>query len=175
MTERLVHALTSRVNRHGRVIASQDALCRELRTSPDTLENGLRQLSEARVVDILSPLPFLVLRLRSWPGSSRDHLRNKQPNSSAKADLHSEVPVSSSAAAAATQPREVGGAGEGEALLQEVLAVLGPEADREEFRAILAGHGAAVIHRCLSRVQATQAIRVSRAALFRSLLRRLSH
>jgi hypothetical protein len=71
--------------------------------------------------------------------------------------------------------QEDGGAGEGEALLDEVLAVLGPSADHDEFRAILAGHSLDLIRRCLRRVQATKAIRVSRAALFRSLLEKLSN
>jgi hypothetical protein len=73
------------------------------------------------------------------------------------------------------QQREVGVAGEGEALLEEVLAVLGPDASRAEFRAILARYSDALVRRCLRRVEATKAIRVSRAALFRSLLTRLSH
>lgn len=73
------------------------------------------------------------------------------------------------------QPREDGGAGEGEALLEEVLQFLGPEANRDEFREILAGHHPSLIHRCLQRVQVTRNIRVSRAALFRSLLTKLTN
>jgi hypothetical protein len=65
--------------------------------------------------------------------------------------------------------------GEGEALLDEVLDILGPVADRDEFRTILAAHSPALIYRCLRRVQATKAFRVSRAALFRSLLQKLNH
>ena len=77
------------------------------------------------------------------------------------------------AAAINQQQQEDGGAGEG-GLLEEVLAVLGPGVDRDEFREILAGHPAALIHRCLKRVEATKQIRVSKAALFRSLLKKLA-
>lgn len=65
-----------------------------------------------------------------------------------------------------------GGAGEGP-LLGRVLAVLGPEADPDEFRELVAQADPDLVRRCLRRVQATRAIRVSRAALFRSLLGRL--
>jgi len=71
--------------------------------------------------------------------------------------------------------QEDGGAGEGEALLDEVVRVLGPEADREEFARILTGRSAELVRRCLRRVEATKSIRVSRAALFRSLLQKLGN
>jgi len=59
-------------------------------------------------------------------------------------------------------------------LLAEVLAVLGQSAERDEFQAVLRGYSPELIRRCLRRVRATKSIRVSRAALFRSLLQKLS-
>jgi hypothetical protein len=171
MTQPLLSALGRRVNHRGLVIASEDALIEELHVTHDALVDGLRKLEEAKLVETLAPLPFIVLRLRSWSGSSTPRARRAQQISGNPAIVHIEVPVSSRAAAATQQ--EDGGAGEGEALLDQVLATLGPEADREEFRRILAGHDSALIHRCLRRVRATRSIRVSRAALFRSLLQKL--
>lgn len=174
MIGKLIDELRSRANYRGRVITHETALLEELQLTHDELGAQLAELERTGLVEVLSPLPFLVLKLRSWSGSRPDRVPNEQRISSPKRDARIEVPVSS-AAAAATQQLEVGGAGEGEALLDEVLAVLGPDADRDEFRVILAKHHAALIHRCLKRVQATKSIRVSRAALFRSLLDRLSH
>jgi len=175
MTGRLLKALGRRVNHRGLVIASEDALIRELRVAHDVLVDGLRKLEEANLVEILAPLPYvvLVLKPRPWSGSSSTPVRQTQQISSQTASAHREVPVSGAAAAARQQ--EDGGAGEGEGLLDQVLAALGPEADRQEFRTILAGHRPVLVHRCLRRVRATRSIRVSRAALFRSLLQKLSH
>ena len=173
MTENLRNVLGRRVNHDGRVLVSERALLEECRATRDALVSALRTLEETRQIEILSPLPFLVLRLRSWSSSSNVRALKMQPNSSSKREAQGEVPVSS--AAAAKQQREVGGAGEGEGLLDEVLAALGPEADRQEFRSILAGRHPSLIHRCLRRVQATKHIRVSKPALFRSLLQKLSH
>jgi hypothetical protein len=172
MTERLLEHLHSRANSRGLVLANEDALLEKLATTHDALTRALKILEAQRTVEVLAPLPFVVIKLMKWSGSNAPRVRKEQQISDSKRSLHIEVPVSS-AAAAATQ--EVGGLGEGEALLDQVLAALGPGADRAEFRAILAGNDPALIHRCLRRVRATKAIRVSRAALFRSLLQRLSH
>jgi hypothetical protein len=172
MTERLLAHLQSKANSRGLVLANEDALLEKLATTHDALTRALNNLETQGMIEISSPLPFVVIKVPKWSGSNHPRVRKEQQISNSKRSLHIEVPVSS-AAAAATQ--EVGGLGEGEALLGEVLALLGPEADRTEFRRILAGQDGALIHRCLRRVQATKAIRVSRAALFRSLLQKLSH
>lgn len=184
MTERLLKLLHERANHRGQVIARAAWLQEELRCSFQELEAALNALVEAGKVEIPSPLPWLVAKVHkanravapgdhSWSGSNPARVHSEQQISSESMSVHKEVPVSS-AAAAAMQQREVGGAGEGEALLDVVLRALGPDADRDEFRAILAGHPAALIHRCLKRVQVTKSIRVSRAALFRSLLAKLA-
>ncbi len=172
MTESLLAALTMRSNHRGIVLASEQALARETTIEPARLRTAIRELAAAGKLSVLAPLPFLVCKLLSWSG--RDHA----PNASAPAELglrsasHIEVPVSS-AAAAAKQQHEDGGAGEGGALLDRVLAVLGPEANPAEFRSLLAYRDPSLVLRCLRRVEATRTIRVSRAALFRSLLSRL--
>lgn len=173
MTERLLAYLRSNANRRGLALAAEGKLLRDLGGSRSEVEEALHALESAGTIAVLASLPFLVVKFLSWSSSSPNVIQKEQQISNSPARLHIEVPVSS-AAAAAKQQQEDRGAGEGEALLDEVLQALGPDADREEFRALLAGHPPALIHRCLKRVQATKAIRVSRTALFRSLLERLS-
>jgi hypothetical protein len=170
MTEQVLQALRGRFNHRGIVIVREAALLDEMKIAPQDLRSALDRLVSDRVIEILSPLPFLVVK---WSGSGAARVRNEQQSSLDRPSAM-EVPVSS-AAAAAKQQREDGGAGEGGVrFLDEVLAVLGPDADRDEFREILAGCPAALIHRCLKRVEATKQIRVSKAALFRSLLNKLA-
>jgi hypothetical protein len=173
VTEQFLDYFQSHASSRGLVLATESRLLSELAVSREALAHGMRSLEAEGRIRVLSPLPYLALKLVSWSGSSSSHVQEEQQISSNHSDVHREVPVSSRAAAA-TQAED-GGAGEGEGLLDQVLAVLGPDADREEFRAILSGHHPSLVHRCLRRVQATKAIRVSRAALFRSLLQKLSH
>jgi hypothetical protein len=172
VTERLLEYFRRHAGPDSLAFASETRLVETFQASHDELADALRQLESQGQVRILSSLPFVALKLRVWSGSNSHRVAITQQISSIPSSVHSEVPVSSRAAAATQQ--EDGGAGEGERLLDQVLATLGPEADRDEFRAILAGYDPALIHRCLRRVQATKAIRVSRAALFRSLLHKLS-
>ncbi len=176
MSEQLLKFLRASANRTGLVLVREVRLCDELGIDPAHIRDALAVLEAAGHVAMLSPLPFLVLALkpRVWSGSIPGMSAKLPINSSNPAPSHREVPVSSSFAAA-IQSREVGVAGEGEALLDEVLGALGPEADRDEFRAILARYSPSLVRRCLRRVMATKAIRVSRTALMRSLLIKLSH
>lgn len=174
MREPLLATLIRHANHRGLILASEPTLLRERGGAPAELREELMALEEARQVEVLAPLPFLVLRLVSWSGSSRDPARNSPMKGSSPAVVHRKVPVSSSSAAAAAATHEDGGAGEGGRLLEEVLAALGPEAGRAEFAAILKGRPPALIRRCLQRVEATARIRVSKPALFRSLLAKLS-
>ena len=174
MTAQLLSQLHAQANHHGLVFLRESPLLEALRTEREPLSAALAQLEAQGEIEILSSLPFLVVKLKKWSGRG-PRLGSSQPNLQAQQrGAHREVPVSSSAAAAAMQ-QEDGGAGEGELLLEEVLGLLGPDADREEFAQILTGHSPELIRRCLRRVQATKSIRVSKAALFRSLLQRLSH
>lgn len=177
MTDRLLAYFGSHANHRGLVLARESRLIVELQTSPAALTSALRELESQGSIRILSPFPYAAVALqpRPWSGSNPPRIQKEQQISSKHRSLQEEVPVSSSIAAAAMQQREVGGAGEGEALLDEVLAVLGPSADREEFTRVLSGCSPELIRRCLRRVQATKVIRVSKAALFRTLLEKLSH
>ena len=175
MTDRLLDYLRVHATPRGLVLITETRLVETLHASRESLMASLKALEAEARIEILAPLPYGVLALkpRPWSGSSPLRRRNVQQISSERAGVHREVPVSSAAAAAMQQ--EDGGAGEGEALLDEVVRVLGPEADREEFARILTGRSAELVRRCLRRVEATKSIRVSRAALFRSLLQKLGN
>lgn len=176
MTERLLELLRQRANSGGIILARANDLQEKSRCSFEALEQALSELSDAGNLEILSPAPFFVIALkpRPWSGSGHRRAQDEQQITTSERSVHGEVPVSS-AVASAIQQREVGGVGEGVELLETVLAALGPEADRAEFAQILTGQPAALIERCLKRVQSTKTIRVSRAALFRSLLTKLQH
>ena len=173
MTDRVLDYFRQHANSEGLAMAKESRLIQELDGSRDNLALALDQLETQGKVRILSRMPFVALKLVPWSGSSSSDGENQQQISSHSASVHLEVPVSSSNAAAATHTED-GGAGEGDRLLGEVLAALGPDADRDEFARLIAGKTPALIRRCLERVRATQTIRVSRAALFRHLLRKLA-
>ena len=141
------------------------------------VQGWLDRLSQARLIEVLSPAPFLVIRLCSWSGSNPSQAADPPAGSSQSSNLHIEVPVSSSSsAAAAFSKQEDGGLGEGEGLLRDVLDALGEEAEAEEFRALLPRYSPAIIRQALRRVETTPLgqIRKSRVALFRYLLDKLS-
>ncbi len=177
VSDALLEVLRAHGNHRGLVLARASVLQDALHCSLQTLEGRLASLVKTGTVEILSPLPFLVLALlpRRCSRNSPVTVRKEQQKAQRGASPI-DVPVSSCIAARKiyrySKQQGDGGAGEG-AMLGQVLAVLGPEARREEFARILAGKSPALIHRCLRRVQATKQVRVSRAALFRSLLSRL--
>jgi len=172
VTEQLLEYFRRHANSEGLALANESRLIQEFAASHDDLVLALKQLESQGNVRILSRLPFVALKLVPWSSSSSSLVKKQQQISSDPGSWHREVPVSSRAAA--VTHTEDGGAGEGERLLAEVLAVLGPGADRDQFQAVLNDYSPELIRRCLRRVQATKAIRVSRAALFRSLLQKLS-
>lgn len=163
--------LASRANYRGVVCRQADLLAQDLGLEEEQLAQWLDRLSNAGLVEVHAPSPYLVIKITAWSDSVHIERAESPDSKPSRSEVHGEVPVSSAAAAAKQQ--EDGGQGEGETLLDEVLAVLGPDADRNEFRDLLGGRDPSLIRRCLRRVQATKSIRVSRAALFRSLLRKL--
>lgn len=175
MTDRLFEYFRRHAHSRGLVLASETRLGEELHASRKALTASLTALEAEGKIELLAPLPFAVIALkpRPWSGSNSPRVQKEQQISSESIGVHKEVPVSS--AAAAVMQQEDGGAGEGEALLDEVLGALGPDADRDEFAQVLTGRSAELVRRCLRRVEATKSIRVSRAALFRSLLQKLSN
>ena len=170
-------ALLKAANFNGVVSKRSDQIAAVLTIDEPTLLADLARLSDLGLIRSLNPAPYLVIQLALWPGKV-DPPRAIAPAASSETPVaHSEVPVSSSAAAAASATKpEVGGQGEGGDLLDRVLTALGPEADAEEMRELLAAHPAETVRRALQRVEATPSrqIRRSRTALFRFLLSKLS-
>ncbi len=170
----------SRIGHRGRLCRKSEEIARDLGLAEDEVQARLETLVSVGLVLLLSPAPFLAIKLRFWPGSEPDPAAEEPSNGGPSRAAQEEVPVSSSAAAAAAAAAfnnhgEDGGRGEGEALLGEVLDVLG-EGDPAELGTLLEQYSADVVRRALLRVQATPAgrIRKSRVALFRYLLAKLS-
>jgi hypothetical protein len=172
-------ALLAAANYRGLVVRKTDRLAQDLGVPEQQVQEWLAPLVGTGLIEILSPAPYLAIRLRFWSGVTSSE-REKPPESSGETgSAQLEVPVSSSnaaAAAAALHTGEDGGPGEGEELLGEVLATLDDDADPEELRQLLAQHDPEVVRRALRRVETTspEQIRKSRTALFRYLLTKLS-
>jgi hypothetical protein len=166
--------LVAITNGNGQVCRTLDSLAKDLGVKPEQVEAWLVRLVHAGLVGVHVPAPYLVIKLRFWSGSDGEHSAASGENGS-NGVPHRDVPVSSSklqAAAASSSKREDGGLGEGgEALLAEVLRVLG-ETDGAEFRDLLPQFPKPVILKALLRVKTTPGnqIRKSKAALFRYLL-----
>src|ERR1051325_10135227 len=165
MSESLLELLAGHVNSRGVVLVAEDVLLRETQSSREGVVESLGKLERAGLVEILSPLPYLVLRLRTWPGkgekvpvsvpsaysSSRQLLHKEQLNSSYRQDpAHDPV-----------DPR----------LLDEILETLG-ESDGKSFEKAVELYSPHVIQLALDRVRRARGIRKSRTALFRHLLPR---
>jgi len=165
------------VDRRGLFIRRLGRIVTALGVGEAEVQQWLDRLSQGRLIEILSPAPFLVIKLRSWSGNTRSEIVSASADSGQSSNLHIEVPVSSSSsAAAAFSSTGDGGPGEGEALLREVLDALGEEADAEEFRELLPRYSPATVRQALRRVETTplNQIRKSKTALFRYLLDKLS-
>ena len=163
-------SLVASSNPRGLVVRRADLLADSLSINEQLLNEWLVKLADTRLIEIQSPSPYLVIRLRFWPGASANRPEDGDP--------HREVPVGSAAAAAAeaaTSKREDGGAGEGGALLRDAIAVIGA-ADPDEVARLVSAHPESVVLQALSRVEATPGtqIRKSKLALFRYLLGKLS-
>lgn len=174
MSAGVLAALATHANPRGLVLAHERRLRAATGLGRSAIAKEVSRLAGAGAVRVLSPLPFLVCKLLSWSGERPPRTRHPQQSGPMPRFVPMDVPVSSAAAGIYKYSKQQldGGAGEG-ALLGRVLAVLGPEADPAEFRELVAQADPDLVRRCLRRVQATRAIRVSRAALFRSLLGRL--
>jgi hypothetical protein len=167
MSESLLELLAGHVNSRGVVLVAEEVLLREAGATREGVVESLGKLERAGLVEILSPLPYLVLRLRTWPGkgqkvpvsalsaysSSKQLLHKQQLNSSYRQDPRHE-PV---------DPQ----------LLGEILETLG-ESDGKTFEKAVELYSPHVIRLALDRVRRAKGIRKSRTALFRHLLPRLA-
>jgi len=169
-------ALLKVANSRGMVCQRTGQIAAMLKTDESTLLADLARLSDLGLIRSLNPAPYLVIQLALWPSKGEIQLTQPAVSSSETSPAHSEVPVSSSSAAASASQLEVGSPGEGGDLLNRVLAVLGSDADAQEMRDLVGTYSAETVRRALQRVDATPArqIRRSRTALFRYLLTKLN-
>ena len=172
MTDWLFRHLRGRATHRGLVIAREAVLLQELGCEPATLRGALAELEQSDVVEILAPLPFLVLKLaHSWSGkrSAIAESPEKSPDSEPSRYSYSfnNQAIDKSHAIAG----ENGGAGEGEELIEEILATLG-EPDPTTFRGVLTHYPEAVIRSVLARIRRMppERVRKSKTAYFRFLL-----
>ena len=158
-------------NHRGLTMRTLDRLQEELVIPKVTIEDWLLRLSQAKLVQLEAPPPFLVIKLPFWSSHVDPTNENRgQPSGSENSAL--EVPVNSKqqAAAAFNQAGE-GGPGEGDALVAEVIAAL-DGSDADEVRGLVAEFPKPVVLKALIRVKTTPSsqIRKSKLALFRYLL-----
>jgi hypothetical protein len=159
--ERLLICLRSRASNRGIVPVRGDVLAKEVEASQEDVGTALDKLERAGLLKILAPFPFLVLKLSSWSGKTREPASSRlAPYSYSK--LSSKLNESKSY-------RPTGD----DALLREILDTLG-ETNPTTFEGAITNFPPDVIRKALDRVRKTRSLRKNRTALFRYLLTKLS-
>lgn len=170
--------LVSAASREGLVCRSLERLSKDLSVSEEKITEWLDRLVQTNLALVTAPAPFLVIRLKTWPGSGLEKRLIDPESRPQSSSSHNKVPVSSSkqAALAISKQSEDGGLGEGTTLLDEALKTL-DESDRDAVQQILNRYTEPLIRRALARVENTPPgqIRKSRLALFRYLLNTFSN
>lgn len=161
----LLQSLLNKASAQGVVITREVVLCDELRASAGDLRVGLDALAADGDLEILSPLPYLVLRLKRWPGR-----HDKTAILSTLAYSYPKQLLQSKQIKNSYRPE---GPSSEDGLLHEILETLG-ETDGASFKKAVELYSPHVIRTALSRVRRAQGIRKSRTALFRHLLPRLA-
>ncbi len=157
---RLLARLQERANARGIVSVRGDMLAAEIGAPAEEVGAALDKLAQAGLLTILAPFPFLVLRLRSWSGTStgpRDSRAGGYSHSKLSSNYVNESYRRSADAL----------------LLREILDTLG-ETDPTTFEGAIKNFAPDVIRKALDRVRRTRSLRKNRTALFRYLLTKLS-
>jgi len=163
MTDRLLEILRHRANRRGLAFAKQELLVEQLDCDPEKLALAVEALESRGAITILSPLPYLVVKVQSWSGNEE----NSAETPVFPYSFSSSHSVNRFRNSYRDRPEETG------SLLQEVLLILG-ETDPEPFRKAIELYSPHVIRMALDRVRKAQSIQKSRTALFRYLLPRIA-
>ena len=164
MTDGLFQTLRRRANHRGFVVARDVTLLEDLRVSRAELGAALLKLENAGLVESLSPPPFLVVRIKTWPGNGSKPAESSSPAYSYP--LLQSKPLN----ATSYRPDELAASN---GLLHEILEVLGEE-DPTSFRKAIELYAPHVIRLALDRVRRAKSIRKNRTALFRHLLPRIA-
>jgi hypothetical protein len=161
MTERVLQALRRRTNHRNLVIVRETALLDELRVTPEVLRAAIERLEGDGLLEVLSPLPFLVVK---WPGKGP-----KSADSAANAYSFQSSLSQSKHLKESYRPSE----DEHEALLQEILDTLG-ETDPTTFRGAIRSYPPGVVRTALARIRKMKHIQKNPTAVFRFLLPRIA-
>jgi hypothetical protein len=170
--------LVAIVNTSGHVCRTRASLAKDIGATDAEIETWIERLEDSKLIQVLTPSPYLALKLRSWPREARDTSQMPMQFGPSRAEQRN-VPVGSSLlllagkanASNAGKQGVDGGAGEGEGLLAEAQAVVAAP-DVSSLRELVAKHPPERIRDALARVSRTPPgqIRKSRLALFRYLL-----
>lgn len=154
----------------GLIIRSRKRFADDLAVSEQAIDRWVKRLSDARLIYVQVPSPFLVIRMRFWSSSSSSGVEKSTPAGREASTIEENAPGSEQPAAAALSSG-VGGLGEGAALAAEMREVLG-EAGATEVAGLVNAYPPHVVRKALQRVRTTpqSQIRKSKAALFRYLL-----
>lgn len=156
MEDHLLAQLRARANPRGVVTVRGEVVAAEVGVTPEDLRLVLAKLERAGFLQVLAPLPFLVLKLHLWPGHGP-----KRPNAySSQSINHKHIDKSH------RHPADA-------ALLREILDTLG-ETDGSSFEGAIRHFAPGVIRTALDRVRRTKSLRKNRTALFRYLLVKLT-
>lgn len=177
--------LALEANTSGHVCRTGNTMAGRLGVTATEVEHWLSELVEAKLIEMQTPPPYLVIKLRFWPARNFSEggfeAGNSRESAAASGSGAIDVPVSSSKLLPEQQPEAapatgvVGGAGEGEGLLETAQRILEP-LQADQVAALLKGYPKPVVTKALARVERMPLgqIRSSRLALFRFLLVKFS-
>lgn len=146
-----------------------DRLAADLSVTPDRIDRWLKRLTDAGLIGIQSPPPFLVIKLGMWSDSDVKSVDSPPPTYSSAMELLHKQQLKDSY----RDPEARGAESANKELLQEILTTLG-ESDAGAFEKAVELYSPSVIRTTLHRVRQAQGIRKSRTALFRHLLPRIA-
>jgi hypothetical protein len=162
MTEQVLQALRQQTNHRNLVIVRESALVDDLHITPDVLRAAIARLEEDGLLEVLSPLPFLVVK---WSGKGR-----QVSDSSGRAYSFNSSLSQTQQMKESYRPSDA----ESESLLQEILQTLG-ESDPTTFRGALRNYPPGVIRTALARIRKMRNIQKNPTAVFRFLLPRIAN
>lgn len=168
-------------NSSGRVCRTTNTLAHDMDVAESELGTWVTRLAAAGLLEVQNPAPYLVLKLRLWPSMESKSQESSDVQPRAPAPLGGSSKLLHASAAENEKSKQAGkhedgGPGEGEALLPEVLGVLGTT-EQAKARDLIARYPGFLVRRALRRVEITPAdqIRKSRLALFRYLLAKFAN
>lgn len=103
-------------NDRGVALSRLDRLSEDLHASEAEVQEWLGVLHGVGLIDPTTPPPFLVIRLRFWPGEARDTAKSAAPNSYSSQAIHDSESKSSNSSYSGPDH---------EALLAQIIDVLG--------------------------------------------------